>query len=165
MASEEFMKKVILTTLALLAGCDGNAKNLSTVSDNAIVLMCSGQIIDRITSKREDASYLIKLYDKPLQQSLYYYSNDEKRFVASACFRNYTKCQLTVDSDVIEETGTIINNENRVILMTVITINRRTGEMRTVSEFSDSELSDSDSTVFEGTCQKDTPPIEQPQKF
>ena len=154
------MKKVILTTFALLAGCDGNEKNLSTVSDNAIVLMCSGQIIDRITSKREDASYLIKLYDKPLQQSLYYYSNDEKRFVASACFRNYTKCQLTVDSDVIEETGTIINNENRVILMTVITINRRTGEMRTVSE-----LSDLDSTVFEGKCQKDTPPIEQPQKF
>lgn len=155
------MKKIVLATLVLLAGCDSGDKNSSTASDNTIVLECSGQYIHLATSNREAVSYLIKINpSNQFQQSLHFFNDEEKRFV-SHCIGRFPECRVEVNSDLITEHGVMRDSENKLLLQELTTINRRTGEMRVVLR----NRVFGDQLGFEGKCIKGELPTEQLQKF
>ena len=159
---EYSMKKLTVIAFALIAGCDTEVVSQSSKRDGPIVLECTGEKISETPKERKQVSYLIKLEDQPVQPSLTFYSDSERRFLASTCFRKYEKCQATLDPDMITEYGLLRSSDGGKILMTTKTfINRRTGEMRIV--VSDSVYGEK--TSFEGQCTKGELPTETPQKF
>ena len=168
------MKYVLLiaTALGLLAGCERSEANSSS-SNGSIILDCSGD--KQILAFKPDpknpgtnepyfnhikTSYLIKFNNNGAQKLLYYYNASEQLFEPSEC-RNHTKCKLAVNSDIIEESGKTITNDNRVTWSVLTKINRRTGRM-TIEHWNPSG---SHFLTFEGTCTKGKIPAVQPQKF
>ena len=152
-------KVACLAILVLLTACDskGSRDRLS----RTIVMECSGQSIDLASSEHEPASFLIKIDPQNrFQQSLHFFSSDDKMFV-SPCESAFPECKVSVNPDLIAETGVMRGNENQVILAKMTDINRRTGSMRII-------MTDSihgERTTFEGSCKKSELPDEWSQKF
>lgn len=156
------MKKLFFIALALLVGCDNTDKEQSSNRDWSIFLACTGESISYAAKERDNVSYLIRLQPVSVQDSLLFYSDDERRFTRSACFRNFQKCVVTMDSDMIIELGTTMSSdESRVLNKIITSINRRTGEMHIFHYL----LEDKGRMIFEGHCKKGESPIETPQKF
>lgn len=146
----------------MLIGCDNKGDDKSSQRDVSIILKCSGENINYTTNERDNMSYLIKLQEVPIQQSLLFYNDDEKRFVRSACFKNFNECQVNLDSDMITEYGVLKSLDGDGVSMTIkTTINRRTGEMRILTY----DPVFKEKVSFEGSCKKSELPIEIPQKF
>lgn len=167
MTREGFMKNVIFTAiaLALLVGCERSEANSSS-ANSPIILDCSGEKEIRTFKSGElvkelvKTSYLIKINNEDSQKSLYYYNASEQRLEPSEC-RKHTKCQVVVNSDLIEESGTTINNDNRVTWAVLTKINRRTGRM-TIEHFNPWGYH---FLTFEGICKRSILPTVQPLKF
>lgn len=155
----ERAKVASLAVLVLLVACSD--KDSRDRQARTIVLECSGENIDLTSSERKPASFLIKIDPQnQFQQSLHFFSSDEKMFV-SPCESAFPECKVSVNPDLIMETGAMRGSDNQVILAKMTDINRRTGNMRIV-------MSDSihgERTTFEGSCRKGELPIEQAQKF
>ncbi len=155
------MRKITWAAFVLLAGCDSGENKLSSELSNAIVLECIGQEIDLVSSKREPASYLLKIdTSNSFHRSLYYYNWSEKRFVSS-CTNKYHVCNVDVDSDLISESAILRGKDNQVLLLNLTKINRRTGKMSVVLK----DRVIGEQLSFEGECVKGQHPIEQVQKF
>lgn len=139
------------------AGCGPRSDDAAPAVGQTIVLQCSGQSIDQ--NKREPVSYLIKVHPgNQFQQSLYFYSDSEKRF-GSPCEDKGFVCRIAVGNDLITEVGEMSSN-GEVNLRKLTEINRHTGAMRVVLESSLPLM-----TVFEGECSKGEMPPEQATKF
>ncbi len=154
------MRLSILNGMAFavcLAGCGANDEEAAPAADNTIVLECSGESIT--PDKREPVSYLIKVHPgNEFQQSLHFYSDEQKRFV-SPCEDRGFNCRISTGSDLITEVGEMSSN-GQVTLRKLTEINRRTGSMRVALE-SALPLN----TVFEGQCVKGAMPPEEAAKF
>jgi hypothetical protein len=146
-----------LGLILCLAGCGTGSSESAPPADDTIVLQCSGQSINQ--NKREPASYLIKVHPgNQFQQSLHFYSDEEKRFVSPCEDKGFT-CYIAVGNDFITEVGEISSN-GEVNLRKLTEINRHTGAMRVAMESSLPLM-----TVFEGQCTKGEMPPEQATKF
>lgn len=155
------MKKIILAALVLLTGCSNGDKDSPTVADSTIVLKCSGE--NFYSNKSEPGTYLIQINPNNLmQKSLYFYNWTEKRFV-SPCFGRFNECQVSVNSDLITETGVMRGSNNEALILEETEINRRTGKMLTVRH--EYVLDNKKTTTFKGECIKGSIPTEEPQKF
>jgi hypothetical protein len=172
------MKKTSLPLLLIfLSGCQMDKGSSEAHKSNSIVMQCTGEEISEVDALKrqyfsdeligeiegkENYSYLIKVEDRPRLSHLEYYSGRERRFVPSICFLQFTECQASVDSDVIFESGNLINSQNGSIMETIsTTINRRTGEMQTRRM----GIVTGVNKIFNGSCEPGKIPDETPQKF
>lgn len=159
------MKIVVAIAAIILVGCDrgGNSPTQSSAGeaapDSKIVLDCNGQRFDRNSKKWSPASYLIEVGSNGAP--LNYYDPERKIFVPSACGRNFGKCIVEVNDDLIIETG-IMNADDGSLMWKITTeINRRTGKMRDFSYMPGIE----EIVDFEGGCVKGSAPQKPEQKF
>ena len=151
----------ILATLAFIASCDSKSVSDRDRAERTIVLQCNGNRINPADSTRETASYLIKVDPfNQFQESLHYFSSDEKMFV-SPCESRFPECKVSVSPDMIVEVGTMRLNDNQIAWTETTEINRRTGTMKITNVQQILGIS----TLFEGICKKSEMPAEQSQKF